>query len=406
MSVSYRVRRLRVEGPEGAAREIARVGADPAGVAKMRDKADFLALHASGVKAPGANILKQEMLSLGGEVAVSRGVVNCSVERTDVVVLGTRKQLRSLVRKLRPQPFGLRALAEEIRRALEPVGPFDLPWRGGVLHLSERPHVMGVLNVTPDSFSDGGDFVEPQAALDRALEMVEEGADLVDIGGESSRPGAAPVPEAEELARVLPLVEHLAPRLPVPVSVDTYKAEVARRTAEAGASVINDISGLRLDPAMAEVAARSGCAVVVMHMRGTPRDMQADTRYADLVGEVFAALAQSVDTAAAAGVPRERVLVDPGIGFGKSPEGNLVLLRRLEEFASLGCAVLVGASRKSFIGHVLGIPEPKERLEGSLAAAVVAVMHGAHVVRTHDVRATRRAVDLAWAVRRAEEEQG
>lgn len=404
MTVAHGVRLLDLTAPGRAEAELRRVGADPAGVAKMTDKAGFLALKAHGVRAPGANILKQEMLALGGEVAVGRGVVNCSVERTDVVILGTRKQVRALLGKLRPQPFGLRGLAAELEAALGAPGhAFELAWHGGVLRLSERPHVMGVLNVTPDSFSDGGDFADPRAALDRALAMVEEGADVLDVGGESTRPGSLGVDAEVEISRVVPLIEYLAPRIPVPISVDTTKAPVARRAAQAGAAIVNDVSGLRLDPELAAATAEAGCALVVMHMRGTPRTMQADTGYADLVAEVWGALHESVAAAVAAGVPRGRVIVDPGLGFGKSVAGNLVLLQRLGELTSLGCPILVGASRKSFIGKTLGIDAPKDRLEGSLAAAVVALWNGAHLLRVHDVRATRRALDLAWAVRRADE---
>jgi len=402
--VGFDVRLLELSDSRQTAEELARTGADAVGVGKMRDKAAILALKGCGLKAPAANILKQEMLSLGGDAAVGRGVVNCSVERTDVVILGTKKQLRALVRKLRPQPFGLRKLGEEIEALLRGLDqPRELRWRGGVLRLSERPHVMGILNVTPDSFSDGGDFFQRERALERALQMVESGADLLDVGGESSRPGSSPVPEEEELARVLPVVEYLAPRVSVPVSIDTYKSGVARRAIEAGASIVNDVSGLRFDADMAGVAAQAACPVVVMHMRGTPKTMQADTRYGDLVTEVYRSLRESIEIAVAAGVPRDQIVVDPGIGFGKSSEGNLLLLRRLREFASLGCPVMVGASRKAFIGHTLGIDAPKERLFGSVAAAALAVWNGADIVRAHDVRETRQAVDLVWAARRAQE---
>ncbi|NOY45912.1 MAG: dihydropteroate synthase [Deltaproteobacteria bacterium] len=388
--------------PGRARAELERIGADAAGVARMIDKAGFLAIRVEGLKAPAANILKQEMLSLGADAAVARGVVNCSIERSDALILGTRKQVRRLIRKLRPQPFGLKALAAELEELLVREEPQEFRWHGGVLRLDGRPLVMGILNVTPDSFSDGGDYFDREAALDRALQM--KGADLLDVGGESTRPGAPPVSQEEEERRVVPVIEHLAHRVGVPISVDTYKAAVARRAVEAGAALVNDVSGLRMDPAMAGTVAELGAGLVVMHMRGDPRTMQSDTRYADLVGEIFRALEESVDRAVEAGVPRERVWVDPGIGFGKSAEQNLVLLRRLEEFRSLGCPVLVGASRKSFIGRTLGIEDPKDRLEGSLAAAVVAVWNGARILRVHDVRATRRAVDLAWAASRATEE--
>ncbi|MBI5442006.1 MAG: dihydropteroate synthase [Deltaproteobacteria bacterium] len=370
----------------------------------MKRKASFLALKATGVRAPGANILKQEMLSLGGEAAVSRGVINCSVERSDVLILGTEKQVRRLVKKLRPQPFGLRQMADELEEALRARrGRFELPWRGGVLRLSERPHVMGVVNITPDSFSDGGDHLAPEVAAARAVQMVDEGADILDLGAESTRPGADPVSEEEELARLMPVLEHLAPRVPVPISVDTYRSRVARRAVEAGASIINDISGLKADPEMAAVAAETGASVVLMHMRGTPRTMQLDTSYADLLGEVGGSLRECAEKALAAGVAREKIVLDPGIGFGKDKEGNLLLLQRLGELSSLGYPLLVGASRKAFIGRVLGIERPKERLEGALAAAVLAIWNGAQCVRVHDVRETRRAVDLAWAVRQAHE---
>ncbi len=404
-AVEFGLRVLDLSDPERAERELARVGADPGGVARMRDKAGFLAVRIRGLRPAAANILKQEMLSLGGEAAVARGAVDCSVERSDALILGTRKQIKRLAAKLKPQPFGLSRLAEALRDLLAPAAPRMLRWAGGEMPVGGRPLVMGVLNVTPDSFSDGGEYYDLEAALARAEQMVEEGADIIDVGGESSRPGAAPVPEEEELRRVLPVVEHLAPRVPVPLSVDTYKATVARRAVEAGAAIVNDISGLRMDPEMARTVAECGCTVVVMHMRGTPRTMQADTRYEDLMAEIHGALAESVRAAREAGVEEGRIWVDPGIGFGKSAEGNLLILQRLRELESLGCPVLVGASRKSFIGITLGIENPKDRLEGSLAAAVVAVMNGASAVRVHDVMATRRAVDLAWAVRRAREEE-
>ncbi|GAB4251076.1 dihydropteroate synthase [Deferrisoma sp.] len=400
----YHLRIMDLTEPERARAELERVGADAAGVARMIDKAGFLAIRVEGLRSPAANILKQEMLSLGGDAAVARGVVNCSAERSDAIILGTRKQVRRLVRKLRPQPFGLKRLADELQALLGAGEPVEFRWHGGTLRLEARPLVMGILNVTPDSFSDGGEFFDRDAALERALAMVEEGADLLDVGGESTRPGAPLVSQDEEERRVLPVIEHLAHRVGVPISVDTYKAAVARKAVDAGAAIVNDVSGLRMDPEMARAVAETGAGLVVMHMRGDPRTMQSDTTYDDLVGEIFRALEESVDRAVEAGVDRSRVWIDPGIGFGKSAGQNLVLLRRLGEFRSLGCPILVGASRKSFIGKTLGIDDPKDRLEGSLAAAVLAVAGGARILRVHDVRATRRAADLAWAVCSAEEE--
>ncbi|MCY4604131.1 MAG: dihydropteroate synthase [Gemmatimonadetes bacterium] len=268
------------------------------------------------------------------------------------------------------------------------------------LHFVDQVQIMGVLNATPDSFYDGGRYCEPQAAVERGLAMVEEGAAVVDIGGESSRPPMYGVAEevsvAEECARVLPVIEGLRRQSDVPISIDTVKAEVAHQALEAGADIINDISALRHDPAMAEVAARAKTPVVLMHRRGTAATMQQNTHYDDLLGKVYAFLQERVRVAHAQGV--ERVAVDPGLGFGKSREGNLALLRMLDRFLDLECPLVVGASRKSFIWKTLGL-SAAESLEGSLAAAALAARAGVHVLRVHDVAATLRAVRLVEAVR-------
>lgn len=400
----FKTRVLVIEREEDSRREVERTRADETGVAKMVDKARFFAVRAEGIKSPGANILKQEMLSIGGEVAVARGVVVCSIPTTDVVMAGTYKQLKRLATKLKPQPFGLKVLGKEMMEAIDALEKplvWELP--GVSFDLAKKPLVMGIVNVTPDSFSDGGDNLAFEAALASAERMVAEGADILDVGGESTRPGSLPVSAEEEIGRVVPLIRELCGRFATPVSIDTNKAVVARAAVEAGAKIINDVSGFRLDPEMAKTAAECGAAVVLMHMRGVPRDMQSDTEYADLVGEVYGLLAESVELALAAGVSPSRIAIDPGIGFGKTAAGNLVLLRRLKEFASMGYPLLVGASRKAFIGKTLSIDAPKDRLEGSLAVASLAVANGASIIRAHDVLATRRAVDMAFAVKNATE---
>jgi dihydropteroate synthase len=281
-----------------------------------------------------------------------------------------------------------------------PPGPSTaLDLRGRELDLG-RPLVMGILNLTPDSFSDGGLIATPAAARERALTLVAEGADLLDLGAVSTRPGAAPVAPEEELRRLLPALAAVRAAVDLPLSVDTYRPEVAAAAADAGADCLNDVTALGPSDALARVAAAHDMGLVLMHMRGTPQTMQLDTRYGNLLDEVRDHLARAVERAAAAGVDRGRILVDPGIGFGKSVEGNLLLLARLDVFRALGQPILVGASRKSFIGKVLDV-EVHDRLEGSLAAAVAAVLAGAHVIRTHDVRATVRAVRFAAAVRAA-----
>ena len=260
----------------------------------------------------------------------------------------------------------------------------------------DRTRVMGILNVTPDSFSDGGLFYEPGAAIRRGLELVEQGADLLDIGGESTRPRSNPVPQEEEWRRVGGVIETLGRQVDVPLSIDTMKPEVARKALEAGASIVNDVSGMR-DPAMVRVVSAAQAGAVVMHMLGNPKTMQEHPQYADVVGEVRAFLADRIAVLRAAGVPREAIAIDPGIGFGKSIEHNLALLRGLDELAALGQPVVVGLSRKSFIGS-LGAGEKGERLPGSLAAAALAVSRGAAVVRAHDVLETVRAMRVADAL--------
>ena len=255
---------------------------------------------------------------------------------------------------------------------------------------------MGVLNVTPDSFSDGGRYADVPAALARAREMVDEGAAVIDVGGESTRPGAAPVGAAEELRRVLPVIEALAADLAVPVSVDTSRPEVMRRAVEAGAALINDVRALRGAGAL-EAAAEAGVPVCLMHMQGEPGSMQADPHYRDVVGEVRAFLEARIDACERAGIPRRCILIDPGFGFGKTVAHNLRLLNQLERVAAIGLPVLVGLSRKSLIGKILDAPVER-RLYGGLAAAVAAVLGGARVVRTHDVRATVEALAVAQAV--------
>ena len=271
-------------------------------------------------------------------------------------------------------------------------------WRCGAHALAlTSPLVMGIVNVTPDSFSDGGTNFDPRAALESARAMLAAGADIIDVGGESTRPGAETVTPQQELARVLPVVRALAESGAV-VSVDTRHPEVASACVASGVAVVNDISGFS-DPAMVALAASGDAGLVVMHMKGDPRTMQDAPRYDDVVAEVAAYLKAQALMLEAAGVARERIALDPGIGFGKTTAHNLELLRRLGEIAALGYPVLVGASRKRFIGEITGVAEPRERLAGSLAAAIVAVDAGAAVVRVHDVAETVAALAIARAVR-------
>ena len=269
--------------------------------------------------------------------------------------------------------------------------------RGKTFELGQRTWLVGVVNVTPDSFFNGGLYFEPARAIERALALAAEGADIIDIGGESSRPGSNPIPAQEEKKRILPVVEGLKQKKDVLISVDTTKAEVAEAALAAGADIINDISAGRFDPRMLPVAARSGAALILMHMKGTPRTMQIAPHYDDLLGEVKAFLRERLEAAESCGLPRESILLDPGIGFGKKLEHNLVLLNNLGALADLERPLVVGISRKSFIGKILKLEAP-DRLEGTIAAAVVSILHGASLLRVHDIQAVKRAITVAEAI--------
>jgi dihydropteroate synthase len=259
--------------------------------------------------------------------------------------------------------------------------------------LGERPFIMGILNITPDSFSEDGKFLNPAKALDHALFMAESGADIIDIGGESSRPGSSGISADEEIDRVMPVIEPLCKQVEIAVSIDTTKSKVAKLALEAGATIINDISGLQSDQELASLAAEHNAYLILMHMRGTPRTMQNDTRYDDLIGEISKFLLKASEKAISLGVAKKKIIIDPGIGFGKSVEGNFAILRNLHRFSELDFPLLIGLSRKAFIGKPLDL-DVTQRLEGSLAAACYAILNGADIIRVHDVLETKRALAI------------
>lgn len=269
----------------------------------------------------------------------------------------------------------------------------------GTTLASPGPVLVGILNVTPDSFSDGGDFLDPESAAHRAAAMIDEGAAIIDVGGESTRPGSDPVSQEEEIRRVVPAIERiLAARPDAVISIDTYRAGTAEVALEAGAGIVNDVSALRGDPRTASVVAGAGCPVVLMHMKGEPKTMQREPRYDDVVREVRDFLAQRAEHAVASGIRPENVIVDPGIGFGKNLDHNLALLRNLDAIVEIGFPVLVGTSRKRFIGRITGVQEARERVFGTVATTVLAYERGAKLFRVHDVRANREALAMAEAV--------
>jgi len=381
-----------------------RIGVDPIGAAIMAPKQFHYNLKGNGLTPAQANVLKQDMLSIGGEAAVAKGAASCSIASSDAIISGTARHFEALISKLSVQSFGLPTVAESVKEALENIARPEYvikgrtrEWKAGA-----RTLVMGILNVTPDSFSDGGAHLDPDKAVGHGLLMMKSGADIVDVGGESTRPNAIPVGAEEELKRVIPVVVGLVKK-GAAVSVDTSKAVVAKAALDAGAEMINDVSALG-DAGMARVCKEAGAAVVLMHRRGHAAAMQLDTSYKDLLDTVFLYLFERMEYAETAGISRDKIIIDPGIGFGKSVDGNLSLIKNLSEFRALGRPVLAGVSRKSFIGKVAGErgETPGERLSGSIAAGVAAVLNGAHILRVHDVKEAAQACAIADALKAAD----
>lgn len=389
---------LEPHSPDDLRREMELIGCDPTGIKIMVRKGDFKVIKVEGLRTPAANMLKQEMLARGGEAAVAYGVVDCAVQESDALIMGTTAQIAGALPRLQMQPFGLAALATQIRELLDlPSRNREWRCRDRVVSLGLRTLVMGIVNVTPDSFSKDGVGTDVDAAVARGKDMIEAGADIIDIGGESTRPGSLPTAESEELKRVLPVIERLASETEALISIDTTKAHVAGEALRAGAHIVNDISGLGEGEAMATVVARFGAGLVLMHMKGTPRTMQESPTYRDLIGEIAEFLHERAKQAIAGGVVAASIVIDPGIGFGKTFEHNLEILRRLCEFRSLGFPLLVGTSRKAFIGKILDLPADN-RVEGTGATVALSIANGADIVRVHDVAPMVRVARVTDAI--------
>lgn len=389
----YGMRWVTMDSVQEAKMALAQIGSDPGGIAHMAGKGLGRAIKLEQVPLRVAHILKQEMLSVGGDAAVHRDVITNNVVATDVMLLGTVRQLEHLASKVLAQPFGLKKVGQTLKqllKTLEPAKTRILDCRGKELELGKRTLVMGILNVTPDSFSDGGSYIGLEAAVAQAERMVEEGADILDIGGESTRPNHAEVSAEEEWRRLEPVLRMLLERIPVPVSIDTYKAEVAAKALAAGAHLINDVWGLQKDENMAKVVGEYKAPVIVMHN-------QKGTDYHHLMGDIFRFLEKSIELAEAQGLSGDQIIVDPGIGFGKTTRQNLEVMARLAEFKALGHPILLGASRKSTIGNTLNLPVD-ERLEGTLATSVLGVAAQVDIIRVHDVQANVRAIKMADAI--------
>jgi dihydropteroate synthase len=354
-----------------------------------------------GVENKAVNILKQEMLARNGDVAVSRNALYSSGEKSDVIICGSEKNIRNLSDKIKLQPFGLMGVSlglDEFLNSLEKNKSRNiLKIAKKDFDIKNETVIMGILNTTPDSFFDGGKYLMFKDACEKADEIVKEGAHIIDVGGMSTRPGSEPVSIKEELERTIPLINYIKKNHDILISIDTCRSEVAGSALIEGADIINDVSGLVLDEKMKQVAAQSGANLILMHMKGNPENMQIDPAYDDVTGEIYDFFRIQTNIAISAGVKQENIIIDPGLGFGKTPEHNFKIIKKLSDFKSLGYPILVGASRKSFTGLLLKL-SPEDRLEGSLAAAILCVSNGADILRVHDVKETIRAIKVVKAI--------
>lgn len=392
----FNVYPIRVDTQEQARELLQSLGVWSEGVDIMALKSQHFAVKVGPLSPQAAQILKQEMLSKGGEAAI-HGDVFLGRLNTEALLLGTVAQFQALLSKLKRQPFRLSQLSEDLERAVNNLVSGEvhrvLQCGGKSLRLGNRTLVMGVLNVTPDSFSDGGKYLDPDLAIERALEIESQGADILDLGGESTRPGAEKISGDEELARLLPVLEGIAREIKIPISVDTFKASTAQAVLESGASIINDVSGFG-DPEMIDVLAKFGVPVILMHSLLEPVD--------DVLGDIVNVLREKKQEAIEGGIKEENIILDPGIGagdelFAKGSRENLDTINHLDSLKALGSPILVGTSRKSFISDVLKVP-PQERFEGTCATVAAAIMRGADIVRVHDVKEMVRVARMTDAI--------
>ena len=386
------VRLISLKNKEEIRRQMQKINVDPAGISIMEPKSQFFTMKITGLPLKAALLLKQEMLSRGAEAALPRDAISLTLDHVDVILAGTKKHYRELIKKLKMQPFGLSNLAEQIKNIINNtekktnelvMGKYSLP-------LGQRTLVMGIVNVTPDSFSDGGQFYRLDQAFSQAVKMVEDGVDIIDVGGESTRPGYQAISPEEELSRVLPVIEKIKRDLDVPVSIDSYKAPVIKEALQAGADMANDIWGLKGDEEIASVISSFRVPVCIMHNR-------KKAVYDDLMNDMIADLQGSISLAIKANIDPEKIILDPGIGFGKNLEQNLEVMSRLEEFHTLGFPLLLGTSRKSLIGKTLDLPM-HERLEGTAATMTAGIMKGVHIIRVHDVKEMKRVAKMTDAM--------
>lgn len=380
-------------------KEISLIDADKGSIPFFKAKSHMLYFKIYGIKSGEANILKQELLSRGGDLVVSQKCAVCGAEETDALIMATRKTLKQLTAKLAFLPYwSLPKIKTQLEEFLQesPKNNLILP-RSRSLDVWNKPLIMGIINLTPDSFYDKSRTKEDELLL-KVKEYIDQGADIIDIGGESTRPGSDSVSLEEELERVIPAVKLIRTKYDIPISLDTYKAEVARQGLEAGADIVNDISGFQFDDEMADLVKETGAPIVIMHMKGNPKTMQDDPKYDDLMKEICDYFEERIEYALSKGIKKEQIILDPGIGFAKRLEDNLAILKYMDEFKVFGLPLLIGASHKSVIKDVLQVPI-NERLSGTLATTASATQLGANIIRVHNIKENKQVIDMIYAIK-------
>lgn len=378
-----------------ARKEISTTDPDEAAINILTEKTLYLNVKIKGVSAPACNILKQTAISVGADASIPKNALTGKGKDLSVILSGNLREIEKIAIGLKRQAFGLSRLSRELAKIAKYSysSPLPIKLKNSSLDFSS-PKICGILNLTPDSFYNGGLYSEKEKAIERVYQMIEEGADMIDVGGESTRPGALRISTKEELKRVLPVIDSL--KVDVPLSIDTYKSEVARECLMAGCEIVNDISGLTFDEEMKCVIKDADAACIILHMKGTPRDMQESPEYDDCILEIIEWFSERLKDTKSFGI--DKIMIDPGIGFGKrNPKDNLEILRRLREFKLFGLPIFIGVSRKSFIGKVLTV-EKEERLPGGLGAAIIAYLNGVNIIRTHDVKETKHALSMVEAI--------
>ncbi len=373
-----------------------KVGVDEEVREYMSKKMSSYNIFLSPVSLPIANILKQTALTVGADVAVHRDVITGRYKSGGVLIMATYNQLEKMRDKLTNQPWKIKNILDDVINVID-YKPSLWKIKNGILDLSE-PIIMGILNVTPDSFYDGGKYIDEKSVKERVEKMIEEGVNIIDIGGQSSRPFSSPVSEEEEWDRVRDAIRIVRSMTDIPISIDTYRSSVAQKALDEGCDIVNDISGLRFDNKMVDVIKDTNCGVILMHIKGTPENMQKDPHYDFLFDEIYSYLEESVNMLIEKGVERERIVIDPGIGFGKRTEDNLQIIDNLSFLKGLKLPILIGLSRKSFIGNVLNEKDPENRLNGTTVMHTFSLDRGADILRVHDVKEVKEAILLKEAL--------